>query len=996
VPAGARPRCEECTARRVQPWAGLRAGSLLPDPAAPYHAPVRDPIRLLAAAALATVLGAGAGTGRAAPSSSDADARAWNQWGGNAGRTFSCEAEPVTRVPREIWSRSIGSEPGSGPVSWEGIVYWLEKGRLHATSLADGKSLANTGVSDSPSGTLAVVRGMVVVADRNALRGFQLQPSGMTLRWIVRDLFSGSPAVVGGVLYMKSLGGSLMGYQGATGKSVGGSWRLPAREEFAIATEGPEPWAAGVDHVRSARSTASTLQLRIAGPGAPEWSEDSGHLGVIEDEDPALSSILSRIPPHGDRPGGWIYRSGAAIKGKKEDARTSILSDTGLDGGLLPIDLGATIHRGSAIGFHRDGRLISATSDGRFLELLAPGSLPRGARPGAATRAGSVAYFGNWALDLDTRRVLWTSKEIPEGATLLPLGDRYLVARTADGRIVALTDRPVADDAPGAATGPEAAQAPALPPPLGGDGLLLEDGSTVDGTVEALPGDRFRVSPSAGGAAQELDARRVLLARADGRILHRGRESGILGRWRQTLHPAAREVLLGLHERLARRGLHDLAAATLEDARRFGLSEGAFSEATRRALGMKAAALPDRARAALEPEIRKERGLLQDRFLEGAAWCAARGFPAAAACLLSEGDRVRPGDPRIATAAAALVPAEFPWFGEPGGPELWMRWAAEIVLADASFVPASGPIREAVRSRFWGPGERLVVLRTPNVLFWSRSLDPLVVGRCVRNAETTCRALSLLLGEDAVVGASRDADRMNVRLHAREEEYRIEEKEGGIPEGSTAGYFSPGDGLSRFFVQGKSARDPLGRDLYTVLAHELTHHFLEMRWRPNLGRRGGAGPRSPGYWAIEGVARFVEDQVVEMERRGMRFDDWTVPSLDATVQARAAGHVREPHRFFGITQEAFQGMDSRELLRVRLRNTLEGQILSARNLFYEQSGAMVFFLVQERGAESRAAFFRYLAAVYAGKTSATPWKDLGFESAGDFDRRFLAYLDGMR
>ena len=80
--------------------------------------------------------------------------------------------------------------------------------------------------------------------------------------------------------------------------------------------------------------------------------------------------------------------------------------------------------------------------------------------------------------------------------------------------------------------------------------------------------------------------------------------------------------------------------------------------------------------------------------------------------------------------------------------------------------------------------------------------------------------------------------------------------------------------------------EALGRALFEVLSHELTHQYIAERWVTGEGRRSAS---TPGFWVVEGMARFVEDQALEMGRRGIRFDDETVvcglPSAKAFKQA---------------------------------------------------------------------------------------------------------------
>jgi len=86
---------------------------------------------------------------------------------------------------------------------------------------------------------------------------------------------------------------------------------------------------------------------------------------------------------------------------------------------------------------------------------------------------------------------------------------------------------------------------------------------------------------------------------------------------------------------------------------------------------------------------------------------------------------------------------------------------------------------------------------------------------------------------------------------------------------------------------------------------------------------------------VEGFARFIEDQLVEMGRRGLRFDDAPVPSLDATAQLEPAGVLLPIERLVDLDHVGFGRLGDEPLARVQLRNTIVRLELSERAIFYE-------------------------------------------------------------
>jgi hypothetical protein len=63
-----------------------------------------------------------------------------------------------------------------------------------------------------------------------------------------------------------------------------------------------------------------------------------------------------------------------------------------------------------------------------------------------------------------------------------------------------------------------------------------------------------------------------------------------------------------------------------------------------------------------------------------------------------------------------------------------------------------------------------------------------------------------------------------------------------------------------------------------------------------------------------------------------------------------------------------------------------------RGIFYDQGGALAFFLMNRRGAEGRRRFTGYLRSVYANRMEKQSWKHLGYATAEDLEREFTAFL----
>ena len=939
----------------------------------------------------------------------------WNQWGGNAARTFAADVDPVRSEPRVLWRRRLIGAGAREVVSWGGVVFTvaLRSGDqvLQAFSLADGTPLGSRSLGKSADpGHLAVWQGTVIVSDGSGIRGIRHRGSSFTPSWTVKDGDSTAPAVDEGVLYA-ARAARVWALDASSGKETRVSGVASISPPVVVRGPGDRSSLAGVTVGEKSgyQGTYAVLQTEDlplgtgpapATPIAP-FSRDARYGTVLR---------LLRIPSEDPGESGWFCISSVRFKGKEANFPSCAFPDAvakeGPGGGLCTIDGNPTARHGRVYGFGGDGDLVSIRANGAYSVIVEAAKLPRGAKPGPASRAREVACFGNWAADLDSRRVLWCLPDLSVEGPAYPVADRALVLLTKDDEILCMTDRP-ADGAPSAAAAgtpaPPGASAPPPtagsfeppPPPTGRDGLLLADGREIEGAVEILEGARIRVTPGS-GAPVEAPAHEVLLALSKGKVLHRGREAGVLQRWRATLHGGAALALEDLHRRFARESLLQACRKLLEEARDWGLPDARAAELSRLVAGQTENKNAENRVRLLQPLVEEKRAALHARFLEAAAWCRDRDLPAAAACILGDADRILPGSEEVEAGAREVLPRGFPWADARDAGRRWIAWARETVSADASFLPPDHPARRWITRGPWSDTAAVIVLRTPSVIFRSRNHDPAVVGRCLRNAEWTVRALTELLGQDTIRPLRSDHDRLDVRLHACADDYRKEEVAGGgYPMVWSAGYYSPGEGVSRFFVPAEGLGDPLGRGLFQTLAHEITHHFVEQRWK-GAAPRGESRAGTRGYWCVEGLARFVEDQVVEMDRRGLRFDDPTVPSIDSAAQAAEKGVLFRPARLLDATGEDFGKLSTKELLRVALRNTLQTRILSSLSLFYEQSGATVFYLVNERGRDGRLAFLAYLSTYYSGQDPGPGWKALGFCDEEDCDASVKGFLGRHR
>jgi hypothetical protein len=338
------------------------------------------------------------------------------------------------------------------------------------------------------------------------------------------------------------------------------------------------------------------------------------------------------------------------------------------------------------------------------------------------------------------------------------------------------------------------------------------------------------------------------------------------------------------------------------------------------------------------------------------------------------------------------VPPDFPFRKSDDVGRVWARWAPHLVVADATFLGPKDPGWQRVRGRVWS--DAAIGIRTPHLLLFARVWDPDVVGPLLANGEAVVRALHVLLALGPARPPRDDGERLCVRLYPSRDEYLSEVGHAGAE--FTLGCYSPALDVSSFFVPVPGERvGSLGRGLATVLAHELTHHFVESRWTPTLGARTRSSSTTAGYWVVEGLARFVEDQVTDAESRGLTYADATVSSVDAARQVCELGKLLPTKWLLDASIADFQSLPDEMDLEVRLRESLLTYRMSRSNVFYEQSAALVFWLWNGRGDAGRTALVEYAKRYYTGATRPGAWGALGFASAEELDAAFTAWLRAL-
>lgn len=936
----------------------------------------------------------------------DADpaAHEWSQARGVAAGTSRIDVAPITAEPVVAWKQTF-RQVDSDPVCWGGVVYVVgtqNSGRkLYALDLATGSQLATPfAVLGAGRIHLAAWQGFVAAIGSDGITVYQHHAHELraSREKKIAGAFSAPGCLAQGYLFACDDRDKVVCVDVRTGKKLGafpgGSGRptvVPGRKpgELLVAT-----LAAGT------RENYAGTYLGLSRTRAYDLTDKNPEFDALEAEWYG-SFEASRVS--GPDLAGAFLAPVRAVTGK-EDAKAlqwigySPMALKATNGGenlhsflspkwVAPIATEPAVFDEFALGFGADGSLVTFRSDGRHAFVIPKGqALPPGARRGTCTVARNVLYLENWAVEIQGGRVLWCKPDLDPATALFPVGDGLALYTTKGGDLVCLKD-----PAPGTGSSLVAARPSA---PGSGDGVVTADGRRIEGKITELGGGRIRVDVRK-GAPVEFAAADVALVESGSTSRSSGDPFPLYEAFFAAIGADVLDSLDRMFEGYRRGGFQEECRRLLEETRAYDPAGSTATELEKR-LGGVSTSKSSNAAAQLE-RMRKEeaqtRETLASAFARASAWTRDHGATLAASALLLDAHRVQPGRREVESDAVALVPKGFPPEDRGGGALAWLRLAKEVLPVSGEVLAPADEAWAKVRSAPWAANA--LGLRTKSLNLFSTESDPAVVGALLRRGERAVRILTQLFAEArADRPGPGDSSPLQVIVHKDREEYLSASAEAGHPgQEWTAGFFSISECLSRFYVPraGKGAT-VLDRDLDHVLVHELCHHFVHQRWLGTGEHAGTTDPDRQGFWIVEGLAEFIADQVVEMDRRGERFDDETVLSIDFCARLLEAGKLTKVGDLLALSQKGFLKLGLQPLADVQLRHRIARAIPDAKNVFYEESASLVFFLVNRAGPERRAAAIRYIAKWYANGLDAASAKDLGYASAEELETAYFAFL----
>lgn len=375
--------------------------------------------------------------------------------------------------------------------------------------------------------------------------------------------------------------------------------------------------------------------------------------------------------------------------------------------------------------------------------------------------------------------------------------------------------------------------------------------------------------------------------------------------------------------------------------------------------------------------------------LEAAEACREWGAWTAAGAILGDAKEFGVWDDDTIAAALACCPDidrsdAFPFQSEDAvkAPE-WVRWARTLIALGGRFKNKEEDPNRASRPLKWQKDAFPMVTR--NIELWSLEREAVsIVVDVLLQAEATVRALEELLGRPEI-GAD---EKLEIRFYTNRQDYLTDDSGGSKPPLWSGGFFSPGDGITRFYKEAKG-------DLRETVSHEMTHHWLERRFF----RGGQSYSKQSGYWIVEGFARYVEHTSRDFQKGKTRWD-WTgAACVHNSRGIRRAGRLFTAREIIDLSQNNFSNMPTDRI-----------------SVFYEQASATVWFMLNRRGPDGKKALLEYMRRYYNGEfldlppmddrglvkrdpATAKPiletWKVLGFDSSDALDKAFGEFLDSV-
>jgi hypothetical protein len=315
---------------------------------------------------------------------------------------------------------------------------------------------------------------------------------------------------------------------------------------------------------------------------------------------------------------------------------------------------------------------------------------------------------------------------------------------------------------------------------------------------------------------------------------------------------------------------------------------------------------------------------------------------------------------------------------------LWLDWQVNVLRGEVRPIGRTHPDMERARATWGRTDLNGVETREEGaeIVFITPLNDRTeLLGKCVRYAKITCRALAKMFHTDEP--RRDDTDPLVIYFYETRDEYV---NYAGRPNpflAMTAGFYTPGENISRFFWPDRVDATNAVRDTFV---HELTHHWIERRnprwhasdmpaWSPEP-KPGDSRTEVPGYWICEGFATFIEEGRYDIDNYTWSHFNPRANSLNvvAALSRDKGQKLIAWDKAYGMTQAAFHGdgLDKKGIFTTaRKKWGLTPQPFVEIRLFYEQSAATCHYLYWAEEGKYRARLLDYVTSFYTCKLDKT-------------------------
>lgn len=955
----------------------------------------------------------------------------WYTFGGSASRCGASAATPIFTTRLDVaWDYVVDGEIEEEPLVWDEHIVVVSVKRkegetakertLHVLRLQDGKPLLSPRrvVSDVPLGLSLWNRLIAYREGSNAIRVDQIGATqlGRRMRYETKGVVS-PPLLFGNEIYYTQDGNLERIDLGAQQPA----WSVAGNFRGRVSLLGDHAFA-----LRFARVTEPTLVLveRFSGKQAVQEGSRLHGPAVDDSADVCIaasrSSALARYDV-GARRAGQDHVLNTAAYARISAVGSERLKSTGTWGtSLMPCLLDDTLMMSYDREDSRSAWVLVTRRRGQWRGADVadseryPDVLKRRV---PATLLGDTVVVGDLAFDAETLQVVWqadlqpTQRTIPARQTLLvSAGDRLVAVR--DARVLA---QQVATQSTARASDKGA--------------VVGQDGRVYRGKFRFDPAAKTVVLGGGVGTKTEtLPLAQVLWVEDGETPLYWGDAMAVGRAILLLLEDQMRSGYVGLARRAVQSNDVRTISRYLVEALELGADEKDVMPAQRQIERLRRA--PQRTNGAIMSAVDTEEIKVRAG-LADLPWARAQALPPGAqdelrSFLALLALRFAPAHPGVTAWVRSRLP-EGMVTPEPFAAEPW------LIFADANDKRPMRVVAEGDQEYAWEL-EQLAKARTT----WRQDLMAVcsarlcvlapkevagAAARCLATGELVVDALESLF---AGIGTTRaGSNRLLVKLYGTRDEYidraaqevlafektrKQREKAEAAKEGEdagedkatadeaadakeaaeallrqkrglslTLGFFVPDEGVTRLFM-------PAGKEAYEAVvatfAHELTHHWLELRG-PRFDRPADVKPRivRAGHWIVEGFASFVESFVWDVDGQ-----TWNARGVSSDLETFAAASEKQLNpwsRQLTVNQGNMHRRFSKQFeMFIRRAHYLGQRLMSQWGMFYVQGAATCHYLYHAEDGKRRQALLEYVVNYYTGLTEPlTP--DNAFDMSAD-------------